>query len=62
MGLRKHYYNKASGSDGNPAEFFQIIKDVAGKYNMSANLENSAVATGIGKYSFDSKSMLCGRS
>ena len=27
MGLRKHYYNKASESDGIPAELFQILKD-----------------------------------
>ena len=27
MGLRKHYYNKASESDGILAELFQILKD-----------------------------------
>ena len=27
--LRKHYYNKASGSHGIPAELFQILKDDA---------------------------------
>ena len=29
MGLRKYYYNKASGDDGIPAELFQIPKDDA---------------------------------
>ena len=32
--------NKASGGDGNPTELFQILND-------DANLENSAVATGL---------------
>ena len=36
--------NKASGGDGIPAELFQILKDDAA-LNMSANLENSSVAT-----------------
>ena len=39
--------NKASGGDGIPAELFQILRDEAVKsaaLNMSANLENSAVA------------------
>ena len=42
MGLRKHYYEKASGGDGIPAELFQIVKDEAVKValNMLANLEN----------------------
>ena len=31
MGLRKHYYKKASGGDGIPAELFQFLKDVAVK-------------------------------
>ena len=35
--------NKASGGDGILVEVFQILKDDAD--NMSANLENSAVAT-----------------
>ena len=43
--------NKASGGDGIPVELFQILKDDAVKvlhsYNMPANLENSAVATGL---------------
>ena len=47
--------NKASGGDGIPAELFQILKDDAIKsaaLNMSANLENSGVATGLEKVSF----------
>ena len=43
--------NKASGGDGIPAELFQILKDNTVKMlhsiNMPANLENSAVATGL---------------
>ena len=49
--------NKASGSDGIPVEMFQILKDDAVKVlqlNMPANLENSAVATGLEKVSFHS--------
>ena len=49
--------NKASGGDGIPAELFQILKDDAVKnaaLNMSANLENSAVATGLEKVSIHS--------
>jgi len=49
--------NKASGGDGIPAELFQILKDDAMKsaaFNMPANLENSAVATGLEKVSFHS--------
>ena len=41
--------NKASGGDGIPVELFQILKD-----DMPANLENSAVATGLEKISFHS--------
>ena len=44
--------NKASGCDGIPVELFQILKDDA--VNMPANLENSAVATGLEKVSFHS--------
>ena len=44
--------NKANGGDGIPVEPFQILKDDA--FNMSANLENSAVATGLEKVSFHS--------
>ena len=44
--------NKASAGDGIPVELFQILKDDAVKVpalNMPANLENSAVATGLEK-------------
>ena len=46
--------NKSSGSDGIPAELFQILKDDAVKvlHSMSANLENSAVPIGMDKDSF----------
>ena len=46
--------NKASGGDGIPVELFQILKDddVKVLHSMSANLENSAVATGLEKVSF----------
>ena len=49
--------NKASGGDGIPVELFQILKDDAVKVlplNMPANMENSAVATGLEKVSFHS--------
>ena len=48
--------NKASGGDGIPVELFQILKDdtVSAALNMVANLENSAVATGLEKVSFHS--------
>ena len=49
--------NKASGGDGIPVELFQILKDDTVKVlplNMPANLENSAVATGLEKVSFHS--------
>ena len=47
--------NKASGGDGIPVELFQILKDCeSAALNMSANLENSAVATGLEKVSFHS--------
>ena len=50
--------NKASGCDGIPVELFQILKNDAVKesvaLNMPANLENSAVATGLEKVSFHS--------
>ena len=48
---------KASGGDGTPLELFQILKDDAVKIsalNMPANLENSAVATGLEKVRFHS--------
>ena len=44
--------NKASGGDGIPVELFQVCERAA--LNMSANLENSAVATGLEKVSFHS--------
>ena len=51
--------NKASGGDGSPVELFQILKDDAVKVLhsalMPANLENSAVATGLEKVSFHSE-------
>ena len=49
--------NKASGGDGIPVELFQILKDDAVKsaaLNTPANLENSAVATGLEKVGFHS--------
>ena len=49
--------NKASGSDGIPVELFQILKDErceSAALNMPANLENSAVATGLEKVNFHS--------
>ena len=48
--------DKASGGDGILVELFQILKDDAVKvlHSMSANLENSAVATGLEKVSFHS--------
>ena len=54
MGLRKHHTNATSGGDGIPVELFQILKDDADStaLNMPANLENSAVATGLEKLSF----------
>ena len=55
--LRSITTNKASGGDGIPVELFQILKDDAVKnaaLNMPANLENSAVATGLEKVSFHS--------
>ena len=42
--------NKASGGDGIPVELFQI----SAALNMRANLENSAVATGLEKSNFHS--------
>ena len=49
--------NKDSGGDGIPVKLFQIIKDVcsySAVHNMPANLENSAVTTGLEKVSFHS--------
>ena len=58
MGLRKHHY-KASGGDGIPVELFQILKDDAVKVKVMHPIcqqiwEDSAVATGLEKVSFDS--------
>ena len=58
--------NQASRDDGIPVELFQILKDNPVKVlqlNMPANLENSAVATGLEKVSFHSnpKEMQCQR-
>ena len=58
VGLTKHHCEKASGGDGIPVELFQILKDDAVKVLHSigpANLENSAVATGLEKSSFQSQ-------
>ena len=46
--------SKASGVDGIPGKLFQILKDDAVKalHSLPANLENSAVATGLEKVSF----------
>ena len=47
--------NKASGGDGIPVELFQILKDDTVKVlysTMPADLENSAVATGLEKVSY----------
>ena len=48
--------NKASVGDGIQAELFQILKECSASaaLNMSANLENSAAATGLEKVSFHS--------
>ena len=46
--------NKASEGDGIPIKLFQTLKDdaVSAALNMPANLENSAVATGLEMVSF----------
>ena len=49
--------NKASGGDGNPVELFQTLKRrccESAALNMPANLENSAMATGLEKVTFHS--------
>ena len=53
--------NKASGGDGTPVGLFPILKDDAEKvlHSMPANLENSAVATGLEKVSFHSNPKEC---
>ena len=50
--------NRASGGDRIPVELFQILKHDAA-LNMPANLENSAVATGLEKVSFNSNPKEC---
>ena len=45
--------NKDSGGGGNSAELFQFLKHDAA-FKMPANLEHSAVATGLEKVSFHS--------
>ena len=54
--LRSITMNKASGGDGIPVELFQILKDDGCYENaalhMPANLENSAVTTGLEQVSF----------
>ena len=55
--LGSNTMNKASRGDGILVELFQILKDDAGEsatLNMPANLENSAVATGLEEVSFHS--------
>ena len=52
--LRSITTNKASGGDGIPVELFQILKHDVVKVLHLANLENSAVATGLEKVSFHS--------
>ena len=53
--------NKASGGDGIPVELFQILEDdaVSAAFNMPANLEYSAMATGLEKVSFHSNPKEC---
>ena len=48
--------NKANGGDRIPVELIKILRDdtVTVVVNMSVNLENSAVATGMEKVSFHS--------
>ena len=48
--------NKASRGDGIPTEWFQILEMIllSAALNMPANLENSAVATGLEEVSFHS--------
>ena len=58
--LGSNTMNKASGGEGIPVELFQILKDdlalscESAALNMPANLENSALATGLEKVSFHS--------
>ena len=55
MGLSRITMSKASEGEGISVELFQMLKDDAVKVpalSMPANLENSAVATGMKKVSF----------
>ena len=66
-GLGSITTNKASGGNGIPAELLQILNDDVVKVlyvlHMPANLEHSAVATGLEKVSFHSnpKEQICQR-
>ena len=55
--------NKGSGGDGIPVELFQILKKKrcceSAALNMPANLEYSAMATGLEKVSFHSNTKEC---
>ena len=56
-GLGSITMNKASGGDGIPVKLLQILKDYAcesAALTMPANLENTAVATGLENASFHS--------
>ena len=58
--------NKASGDDGIPAELFKILQDdavLSAALKLAANLENSAMDTGLEKISFhfNSKEGQCQR-
>ena len=49
--------NRVSGGDAIPVEVFQILKNDAVKsaaFNMLANFQNSPLATGLEKVSFNS--------
>ena len=50
------YFCRVSGGDGIPVELFQILRGCceSAVLNVPANLENSAVATGLEKVSFHS--------
>ena len=47
--FRSTAVNKASGCDGIPIELFKTLMDEGIAFNMSANLEHPAVATGLEK-------------
>ena len=56
MGLRKHYYQKATGGDGILAELFQILKDDAVKvlHSVCKQIWKTEMATVLEKVSFHS--------